>query len=91
MILETAEWGGQVQHTSDSGAEMDLVSGRRKWAQDCSKSPAMSPRSELNHFRHRALERNRDHHVHVVRHQMTLFNLALLMFGEAPESPESSE
>jgi hypothetical protein len=40
---------------------------------------------ESHHFRHRVLGWNRDHHVHVIWHQMTLFNPALLLFGEAPE------
>ncbi len=40
---------------------------------------------ESHHFRYCILGWNRDHHVHVVRHQMTFLNPALLLFGEAPE------
>jgi hypothetical protein len=38
-----------------------------------------------HYFRNRILWRDRDHHVHIVWHQMTLLNPALLLFGEAPE------
>jgi len=40
---------------------------------------------ETDHLTDRVLGRNRDQHVHMVRHQMPFFNLALLLLGQTPE------
>jgi len=40
---------------------------------------------EPYHLRHRILRRNRQHHVHVIRHQMPLLDPTLLLLGQSPE------
>ena len=40
---------------------------------------------EANHLRHRVLRRDRNHHVHMVRHQMPFDNRALLLRGKLAE------
>ena len=46
---------------------------------DASKVDRTLALDESYHLRHRILGRNGDHHVHMIRHQMTFLNLALLL------------
>src|SRR5215469_16672117 len=43
------------------------------------------PFDKPNHLRHRILGGNRDHHVHLVRHQVAFFNPTLLLLGQFAE------
>ena len=45
------------------------------------------PLDEPDNLGHRLLRRNRDHHVHMVAHQVPLFDPALLLFGPTAETP----
>src|SRR5262249_13891954 len=41
--------------------------------------------NEPDHLRYRLLRRNRDHHVHMIRHQVPFFDLRLLLSRELVE------
>src|SRR5215470_17848656 len=43
------------------------------------------PFYEPDHLRHRVFGRDRDQHMHVIAHQMSLLNPALLLFCQSPE------